>query len=98
MILATSGLHVLKLEEVSQGDTDDIRALCIGGERNAPPEDVGGALAYEEFLEALFDPNHEQHQDMKEWIGSFDPEYFSVEEANKHLRKRVRRSKAAKRA
>jgi hypothetical protein len=91
-------IHVLKVEEVSQGDTDDIRALCIGGERNAPPEDVGGVFAYEEFLEALFDPNHEQHQDMKEWIGDFDPEHFSVEEANKNLQKRVRRRKAAKRA
>jgi pRiA4b ORF-3-like protein len=91
-------LHVLKLEEVSQSDTDDIGALCIAGERNAPPEDAGGALAYEEFLEALFDPNHEQHQDMKEWIGDFDPEHFSVEEANNRLRKRFRRRKTAQRA
>jgi hypothetical protein len=58
---------------------------------------VGGAFAYEEFMEALSDPNHEQHHGMKEWIGSFDPEYFSVEEANQRLRKRLRRHKAAQR-
>jgi hypothetical protein len=90
--------HALKLEEVSQSDSDDIRALCIGGERNAPPEDVGGVFAYQEFLEILSDPTHEQHRELKEWIGDFDPEYFSVEEANERLRKRFRRRKAAQRA
>jgi len=69
-----------------------------GGERNAPAEDVGGILAYEEFLEALSDPDHKQYHDMKEWIGDFDPEYFSVEEANRRLRRRLRVRKAAKRA
>jgi hypothetical protein len=88
-------VHALKLEEVSQGDSDDIRALCIAGERSGPPEDVGGAFGYEELLEAHSDPDHEQHHDAKEWLGEFDPEYFSIEEANKRLRKRVRRSKAA---
>ncbi len=90
-------LHLLKLEEVSQADADDIRAHCIGGERNSPPEDVGGIFAYEEFLEALSDPNHEQHTDMKEWIGHFDPEDFSLEEANRRIRKRLRVRKAAQR-
>ena len=91
-------VHTLKLEEVSQGDSDDIRPLCIAGERSGPPEDVGGAFGYEELLEARSDPNNEQHQDAKEWLGDFDPEYFSVEEANTRLRKKVRRSKVAKRA
>jgi len=91
-------MHTLKLEEVSQGDSDDIRALCMAGERSGPPEDVGGVFGYEELLEARTDPNHEQHQDAKEWLGNFDSEYFSIEEANTRLRKSVRRSKAAKRA
>jgi pRiA4b ORF-3-like protein len=89
---------VLKVEEISQGDSDDIRALCMAGERSGPPEDVGGVFGYEELLKARTDPNHEQHQDAKEWLGNFDPEYFAIEEANQRLRKSVRRSKAAKRA
>jgi hypothetical protein len=91
-------VHVLKVEEISQGDSDDIRALCMAGERSGPPEDVGGVFGYEELLEARSDPNNERHQDAKEWLGDFDPEYFSVEEANQRIRKSVRRSSAAKRA
>ncbi len=34
-----------------------------------PPEDVGGAWGYEEFLEALADPDHEQHEDIVHWSG-----------------------------
>jgi len=34
-----------------------------------PPEDVGGAWGYEEFLEALADPDYEQHEDMLRWSG-----------------------------
>jgi hypothetical protein len=30
---------------------------------------------YEEFLEAIADPEHERHAEMHEWLGeSFDPE------------------------
>ncbi len=45
-----------------------------------PPEDVGGAWGYEEFLEALADPDHERHEDMVRWSGgSFDPEDAEVD-------------------
>jgi hypothetical protein len=91
-------LHVLKLEEVSQGDSDDIRALCIAGQRSGPPEDVGGVFGYEELLLARADPTNEQHQDAKEWLGDFDPEYFSIDEANQRLRRRLRHRKSAQRA
>jgi hypothetical protein len=39
------------------------------------------------MLEALADPNHEDHEHMREWIDSFDPEAFSIEAVNKKLRK-----------
>ena len=57
----------------------DPRALCIAGERACPPEDVGGTRGYEEFLEAIEDPENPEHEAMLEWGGrDFDPERFDL--------------------
>lgn len=59
---------------------------CTGGARACPPEDVGGAWGYEEFLEILADPDHEQHGEMVTWAGrGFDPEAFDLDAANAAL-------------
>ncbi len=59
---------------------------CLGGERACPPEDVGGAGGYASFLEAFRDADHPQHHHMREWVGAFyDPECFSVQQANSAL-------------
>jgi hypothetical protein len=43
--------------------------ICVEGGRACPPEDVGGVWGYEEFLEAIADPNHERHEEFLGWIG-----------------------------
>lgn len=61
--------------------------LCIGGARAAPPEDVGGVPGYFEFLHALLNPRHKEHERMLEWVGgAFDPEGFDLNAVNKYLR------------
>ncbi len=61
--------------------------MCLAGERACPPEDCGGVCGYDEFREAIRDPEHEQHEDMLEWIGgSFDPEAFDLDEINRELK------------
>lgn len=60
--------------------------LCLEGERACPPEDCGGVWGYAEFLEARADPKHEQHEDFKEWHGSFDPEKFDAKRATKRMK------------
>jgi hypothetical protein len=37
-----------------------VRPVCVAGERHCPPEDVGGVPGYQEFLEVVFDPSHEE--------------------------------------
>jgi hypothetical protein len=62
--------------------------VCVEGARACPPEDCGGTWGYESLLEALQDPNHPEHEDMREWIGEeFDSERFDVEAVNKALRR-----------
>ncbi|MFA7304171.1 MAG: hypothetical protein WC015_06660, partial [Methanoregula sp.] len=49
--------------------------------RSAPPEDVGGLMGFEEFIEIMKDPDHEEHEEMAEWYGDeFDPEHFDCDE------------------
>lgn len=61
--------------------------FCLAGARACPPEDVGGAVGYENLLEAIHNPNHPQNEEYLEWIGdSFDPEAFDVNAVNRKLR------------
>lgn len=60
--------------------------VCLVGEGACPPEDVGGAPGYAEFLQAIADPEHPEHGDMRAWIGRpFDPNAFDVQEAQERL-------------
>ena len=61
--------------------------LCIAGENACPPEDVGGSPGYAEFLAAIADPHHEEHDAMISWIGgSFDPAAFNLDHTNQYLK------------
>jgi len=81
---------VLQLEDELLPDADIVYPVCVDGESSAPPEDVGGTSGYEEFLEALADPDHEDHLRMKEWVGQpFDQSAFSLAETNRRLQKMV---------
>lgn len=62
--------------------------ICLDGQRACPPEDCGGAWAYEQLLEAIVDPEHEEHDELLQWLGgSFDPEEFDLEQVNAALRR-----------
>jgi hypothetical protein len=80
--------HEIILEKILEPEPSVSYPCCLEGARACPPEDVGGIWGYAEFLEAISDPNHADHDEMVEWVGGeFDPEKFSVDEVNKELRK-----------
>ena len=69
--------HTVTLKDVEERSSGTVYPRCIAGARACPPEDVGGTWGYEEFLEAIQNPSHEEHETMLEWIGGqFDPEQF----------------------
>lgn len=79
--------HRIKVKPVPQPNTDWFYPLCIAGERAAPPDDVGGVTGYLEFLSAIQDPKHDEHESMLTWIGgAFDPEGFDLNAINRALR------------
>jgi hypothetical protein len=78
--------HRIVVEDVVVPKPNQALILCTAGENACPPEDVGGAPGYAEFLEVLADPGHEDHKHMKEWAGgSFDPAAFDLAETNERL-------------
>ena len=78
--------HELVVEEILETESDHHGAYCLGGERNCPPEDVGGPFSYPEFLKAIADPSHEDHEHLSEWVGDdFDPEAFDAVSVNAEL-------------
>jgi hypothetical protein len=81
-------LHEVCHEKALQPEPGKLYPLCIGGERNCPPEDCGGSDRYQEMLKALRDERDPDHASMVEWIGQdFDPEAFDVDEVNRRLKR-----------
>jgi len=59
---------------------------CLDGANACPPEDVGGPPGYLEFLEAIHDPAHDEHDAMLQWCGgSFEPTTFRRDDINDRL-------------
>jgi hypothetical protein len=79
--------HRIVLEKSLEPEPKIKYPRCIDGARACPPENVGGIGGYAGFLEAIADPDHDDHRDMTEWIGAkFDPEQFSVNKVNEELK------------
>ena len=73
---------------------DSFEITCIDGERACPPEDVGGAMGYFEFCEAISDHAHEEHEGYVEWLGrDFIIEKFNIDDVNLELLKYQRWSR-----
>jgi len=66
--------HKVRVEALIAADPAVLYPRLVDGEGRCPPEDVGGPWGYADFLEAIGDPVHEQHEELLEWCGgSFDP-------------------------
>ncbi len=84
--------HTVTLEQRLPPDLSLRRPTCIAGDNACPPEDVGGPGGYMNYLEAVLDPQHEEHEEMIEWRGpGFHPSRFSIDEANAQLQRFVAR-------
>ncbi len=77
--------HEITVEEIREGGKKELMPTCIAGERACPPEDCGGPYFYPEFLDALSDPSHEDHDHYVDIWGEHDPEGFDLKLAQKYL-------------
>lgn len=78
--------HEITVEDLMLPKDTGPRLVCTAGENACPPEDVGGTGGYASFLEAIANPQHEQHQEMLDWIGyRFDPRACDLNVINQLL-------------
>ena len=78
--------HLVTIEDLVAPKPGAPLIVCTAGENACPPEDVGGPHSYGEFLAILKDPNHEEHADMLQWVGSaFNPTAFNIADVNERL-------------
>jgi hypothetical protein len=89
--------HDVVVENILEPEPGQRYPICEEGGGARPPEDVGGIWNYrDEFLPAIRDPRHPEHDSWLTWAGGrFDPEEFDVEAANNRLG-RIRRAVAPK--
>ncbi|HEY7254529.1 MAG TPA: plasmid pRiA4b ORF-3 family protein [Methylomirabilota bacterium] len=86
--LGDSWTHDVVVEQISPPDPAALSARCLAGERTCPPEDCGGVPGYQDFLEAIRNPRHPEHNDLLAWAGGrLDPEAFDLAAVNRKLRR-----------
>ena len=80
--------HEILVEKVLVAEPNITYPICIKAKRACPPEDCGGIWGYQEFLEALQEKDHPEHEEMLEWVGGFfDPEDAGLDEINAQLKR-----------
>lgn len=71
-------------------DYDKNYPVCLMGEGNTPPEDVGGIFGYVEFLKIISSPKHEKYRGVYNWSQSQGYREFDIELINRRLKNILR--------
>lgn len=79
--------HAIQVEQVKPSDLGERYPKCVDGRRACPPEDCGGVWGFYEFVQAVTNPDHEEHDEMLERHGSYDPDVFDAKDATRQMRR-----------
>ena len=72
--------HTIKIECLIDPEPGVLYPRLIEVTGRCPPEDVGGPWGYADLLDAIHDPKHERHVELKEWIADdFDPNFVDAQ-------------------
>ena len=81
--------HDIVLEKILPYDNKLVYPICVKGKMNCPPEGCGGVLGYAYMLEVIKDPEHEDYEELRDWLGEeFDPEFFDIDTVNELLKRK----------
>ena len=72
--------HTVRIERITDAVAGVAYPRLTEAVGRCPPEDVGGPWGYGAFLEAIADPDHEEHEERLTWVGgNFDPAVVDIE-------------------
>jgi hypothetical protein len=78
--------HWITVERSLPADAYPQTPWCIGGANACPLEDIGGAVGHADYIAAISDPSHPQHEAMLEWVGDdYNPAEFDLALTNEWL-------------
>jgi hypothetical protein len=77
--------HTVEVEDVLF-DFDKNHPVCLDGQGDRPPEDVGGESGYIEFIKIINNPQHENYNHMKSWFESQYYKGFDIKSVNRQLK------------
>ena len=78
--------HEIVLEKRLPADPKMVYPVCTAGKGACPPEDCGGLPGFYNLVEALQDPDHPSHDELREWLGGeYDAGHFSIADVNAKL-------------
>jgi hypothetical protein len=78
--------HTITLEKIVSEEDGKQVPFCLGGERNCPPEDIGGIPGYHEFCAIMGNPKLPEYDEKYEWWGGeYEPDYCPVDIINEDL-------------
>lgn len=79
--------HLIEFETMCKPESKARYPRCVDGERACPPDDCGGIWGFYDFVAAMADRKHPEHQDLKEWYGRlFKPDAFDKKMATRQMR------------
>lgn len=85
--------HRIQVESVLDAEPGTKYPRLIGGKRRAPPEDIGGALSYQEMMAVSSDPKASKRENALDQHGlDGDPEEFNMDEIQTCLDKETAKS------
>ncbi len=77
-------MHDVVAEKILPPDPAFGHPVCLAGARACPPEDCGGIGGFYDLLSVAADPQHPEHEEMRDWLGEdYDPEDFSADQVNR---------------
>lgn len=81
--------HTIKVNRMIE-NFDKNPPVCVIGEGDAPPEDVGGIDGYLNFVDAMSNPDHPEHESMKTWAsGQWWYKAFDIDFINRRLKQLI---------